>query len=72
MEHARLSNWHVRRLENVEYRAVIAKTVPVDFSDQDAIDLLAELTSSGLNPKIVLRWSPPTVREATATTPMPT
>ena len=61
-----------RRLENVEYRAVITKTVPADNREQEAIDLLAELTSWGLNPKIVLRWSPPAVREVTATTPMPT
>jgi hypothetical protein len=72
-EHARLFELaYGRRLENVEYRAVITKTVPADNREQEAIDLLAELTSSGLNPKIVLRWSPPAVREVTATTPMPT
>jgi hypothetical protein len=56
-----------RGLEDVEYRAVIAKTAAVDVRDQEAVDILAELKSWGVNPKVMLRWSPPTAREVTAT-----
>jgi hypothetical protein len=55
-----------RRLKNVDYRAVITKTMVVDNRDQDAVDLLAELTSWGVNPKVMIRWTPPMVREVTA------
>ena len=56
-----------RRLEDVDYAAVVAKTMAVDLRDQEAVDLLAELTSWGMNLKIMFRWAPPrTVREATA------
>jgi hypothetical protein len=55
------------RLEDVEYRSVIAKTVAADNRDQEAVDLLAELTSWGLNLKIVLSARTLAVREATAT-----
>ena len=55
-----------RRLEDVDYRTVVTKTMIVDIRDQDAVDLLAELTSWGVNPKVMLRWSPPAVREGTA------
>jgi hypothetical protein len=56
-----------RRLENVNYRAVIAKTVAADNREQEAVELLAELTSWGMNLKIVLSARTIAAREATAT-----
>jgi hypothetical protein len=57
-----------RRLEEVDYRAVIAKTVAADNRNQEAVDLLAELTSWGMNLKIVLSAGRTlAVREAPAT-----